>query len=119
MNAKFLAFIFLTILLAFVFELVRRERLTFKYAAGWIMLTLAGIILVLMDQWVSAISAFLGFRVASNFVFFFCVVAGIFVSLFLTIFFCQQNNRNDRIVQKIGLLENEIQELKKNNDLKT
>ena len=38
--------------------------------------------------------------------------AGVFLTLSLTIFLCQQNIRNDQMAQKIGLLEQEVEELK-------
>jgi hypothetical protein len=113
MSAKWLAVLFLLTLLTTVIELVRREQLTFKYALGWIMLSLSGLVLVIFDGLVCAVSKILGFALPSNFVFFTCVVAGIFEALFLTIFLCQQNARNDKLVQKVALLENEVEELKK------
>jgi len=113
MNTKILAFTFLLVVLIFVVELVRRGRLTFKYAFGWILLSLAGLVLVVCDYWVAGLAGFLGFSLPSNFIFFSCVVAGIFMSLFLTIFLCQQNIRNDKIAQKIALLEAEVEKLKK------
>ena len=113
MNTKILAFGFLLWLFIFVIDLVRREQLTFKYAAGWILLSVFGMILVVFDHLVRALATFCGFVLTSNFIFFSCIAAGIFVSLLLTIFLCQQNNRNDRIAQKIGFLEHQIEELKK------
>ena len=38
----------------------------------------------------------------------------VFLSLLLTVFLCQQNRRNDRMAQKIGILELEIKEMKSN-----
>lgn len=117
MNAKWVAVVFLLALLAMVIELVRREKLTFKYAIGWIAIALVGLALVAFDGMVSAISSALGFALPSNFIFFSCIVAGIFEALFLTIFLCQQNARNDHLVQKVTLLENELEEIKKSNCL--
>lgn len=113
MNTKMLAFGFLIWLLVFVIDLVRRERLTFKYAAGWILLAIGGMALVSFDHLIALLSRALGFALPSNFIFFCAVVGGVLMSLFLTLFLCQQNNHNDRMAQKIGLLENEINELKK------
>jgi len=113
MSAKLVAVFFLSALLAMVIELVRREKLTFKYAIGWIAIAAVGLVLVIFDGLVSAISGFLGFTLPSNFIFFSCIAAGIFEALFLTIFLCQQNARNDQLVQKVALLENELEELKK------
>lgn len=111
MNTKYLVFILFLSLLVFVLELVRREKLTFKYAFGWILLSLAGMILTIFHSLLYSFSYLLGFELPSNFIFFSGVVAGIFVTLFLTIFLCQQNSRNDRIAQKLGLLEQAIERL--------
>jgi len=101
-------------ILVLVVELGRRRKLTFKYAIGWILISLLGLLFVVFDRLLSWTSALLGFALPSNFIFFtlFCFFS--FLSLFLTIFLCQQNNRNDIMAQKIGLLELEIKKLKEN-----
>jgi len=96
----------------FVIELVRREKLTFKYAAGWLLLSGAGVVLAIFHEWLDNLSAFLGFALTSNFIFFTMLCGFVFLSLSLTIFLCQQNSRNDRIAQKLGLLEEELALLK-------
>ena len=100
------AAIFLTVV-----ELVRREKLTFKYAFGWLMLSLAALFLAVFDHLIFKVSRSLGFELPSNFIFFTLLVFFVFLSLFLTLFLCQQNNRNDKIAQKIGILEFEIERL--------
>jgi len=99
-------------ILVLVVELGRRRKLTFKYAIGWILISLLGLLFDVFDQLLSWTSALLGFTLPSNFIFFTLICFFIFLSLFLTIFLCQQNNRNDTMAQKIGLLEVEINELK-------
>ena len=113
MPIKLLTVILAVFLLLFVVELVRREKLTFKYAAGWIGVTVLGIILAVFDKFLSGFAAKLGFQLTSNFIFFTVSCGLVFLSLVLTIFLCQQNSRNDRMAQKIGLLENEIKEIRK------
>lgn len=113
MVIKILTAFLATAILIFVIELVRRGKLTFKYAVGWIMISLLGLIFVFFDQWLVAVSYWFGFTLPSNFIFFTLICFFIFLSLFLTIFLCQQNNRNDTMAQKIGLLELEISHLKK------
>jgi len=96
-----------------VLELARRGKLTFKYAIGWIAISLLGIIFIIFDQLLAAVSAWFGFTLPSNFIFFTLFCFFMFLSLFLTIFLCQQNNRNDTMAQEIGLLKLEIARLKK------
>lgn len=113
MNARILAIILAATLLILIIELVRREKLTFKYASGWILAGIAGIAAAIFDQLLYRLAVSLGFQLTSNFIFFIVLCGLIFLSLILTIFLCQQNSRNDRMAQKIGLLEQEIRNLRK------
>lgn len=112
MSARVLSLILAVIFLVLILDFVRREKLTFKYAFGWLCVTLLGILLAVFDKFLYGFSARLGFQLTSNFVFFAVCCGLIFLSLVLTIFLCQQNSRNDRIAQKMALLENEIKDLK-------
>ena len=112
-DVKHLSFIFSLLLCCFVLDLVRREKLTFKYASGWIFLTLLGAFFAICDVWIYRLAAWLGFTLASNFIFFVVLLGCVLWSLVLTIFLCQQNKRNDRMAQTIGLLENELEALKR------
>lgn len=113
MNTKLLAVGVCVAILLFVIELVRREKLTFKYAAGWIVAAVGGALVAFFDQFLAGVSVALGFKLPSNFVFFTILCGFVFLSLLLTIFLCQQNERNDRMAQKIGLLEQEVENLKR------
>ncbi|MCB9772017.1 MAG: DUF2304 domain-containing protein [Candidatus Omnitrophica bacterium] len=113
MNVRFLSILLAVVFFFIVIDLIRREKLTFKYAAGWLSVTFLGIILAVFDKFLSGFATKLGFELTSNFIFFTVSCGLIFLSLVLTIFLCQQNNRNDRMAQKIGLLENEIQKIQK------
>ncbi len=112
MGIKFLTLVILAGILFFVVDLIRRSRLTFKYAVGWIFICLLGIFFVIFDQLLFRLAGWFGFLLPSNFIFFVLLCFFILLSLFLTIFLCQQNSRNDTIAQKIGLLELEIKKLK-------
>ena len=113
MNTRLLSFLLVFLLLLLIIELFRRERLTFKYAAPWILIALLGIVFAKFDAWLHRLADALGFRLASNFIFFSILCGFVFLSLLLTLFLSQQNGRNDKMAQKIGLLEYELEELKK------
>lgn len=112
MNTKLLSITVSFLILFFVIELARREKLSFKYAAAWILISLAALFFAVFDNLLSAVSIHLGFQLTSNFIFFALLCGFVFLSLLLTIFLCQQNNRNDKMAQKLGLLEHEIEKLK-------
>lgn len=107
----------ITILLAlFIFllvvELTRKEKLTFKYAFGWLIVSFLAIVLTIFDQFLFAFAYFVGFELPSNFIFFTLLTGLVFLSLVMTVFLCRQENRNNAMAQKISLLENEIESLK-------
>jgi hypothetical protein len=111
---KILSVGILVIFLLLIIELCRAGKLTFKYALGWLVFAVVGIVGALFDRSVSALAHGLGFMVTSNFIFFSLMVFFIILSLFLTTFLCQQNKRNDIMAQKIAILDLELKELKEN-----
>ena len=113
MNIHAVAIIVSVVIFLFVIDLVRRRRLTFKYAMAWLLVSVGAIFFAVFYHLLYACAAFLCFELPSNFIFFalFCVF--VLLSLLLTVFLCQQNIRNDVMAQKIALLEFELRELKK------
>lgn len=97
-------------------ELVRREKLTFKYAFGWMLMAALAIFFVIFDRILFEFSRWFGFTLPSNFIFFILLFGFVIWSLFLTVFLCQQDTRNDTMAQKIGILEMEIEYLKKKSE---
>ncbi|MEI6438244.1 MAG: DUF2304 domain-containing protein [Candidatus Omnitrophota bacterium] len=112
MGIRTIALLLSSCLFLLVVELVRREKLTFKYAFAWLFFTAVGVLAAAEPRWVFRLAAWLGFELPSNFIFFGLMGIFIFLSLLLTVFLCQQNRRNDRMAQKIGLLGREIEEIR-------
>ena len=112
MGTKTLAAILSFLVMITVIELVRREKLTFKYAVGWLLISFAAIFFAIFNKLLFNISRWFGFELASNFIFFTLLSSFVFLSLLLTTFLCQQNVRNDTMAQKIGILEMELMHLK-------
>jgi hypothetical protein len=116
MTIQMLAVILSLSVLLFVIELVRREKLTFKYAFAWLFFAALGVVFSIFKEPLFALSRWCGFELPSNFIFFGLLCAFVFLSLLLTVFLCQQNRRNDRMAQALGLLELEIGKLKEKLD---
>lgn len=114
MNARLLAAALSLLLFLFVVEMIREERLTFKYAFGWLLAAVIGLLMAVFDRCVVRAAGWFGFELPSNFIFFTGLGVFVFLSLLLTIFLCQQNRRTERLAQKIALLENEVEDLKRN-----
>ena len=70
MGIKWLAFILSMSIFFLVIELVRRERLTFKYAAGWLIASALAVFFSVFHKCLFAIAQFCGFALPSNFIFF-------------------------------------------------
>src|SRR5437867_910091 len=113
MGIKLFALILSVLVLVIAIELVRKERLTFKYAFGWMVMSVLAIFFVIFDNVLFEISRWFGFTLPSNFIFFILFFGFVIWSLFLTVFLCQQDVRNDTMAQKIGILEMEMEYLKK------
>ncbi|MBF0532305.1 MAG: DUF2304 domain-containing protein [Candidatus Omnitrophica bacterium] len=111
MTAKFLAILLSCALLGVVIDLVRREKLLFHYAAGWLAVGLAALFFAIFDGLLGRVAVFCGFILVSNFVFFALLGALVSLSLGMTIFLCRQNKRNNQMAQKIAILEYELQQL--------
>lgn len=109
---KVLSIFITSSVLLLVIELIRREKLTFKYAFGWIIVSILGVFSVVFDELLFKIASLSGFELPSNFIFFVLMAVFVFLSLIMTIFLCQQNERNDLMAQKIGMLELELKKLK-------
>lgn len=118
MSAKLIAVIVSFIILFLIIDLIRREKLTFKYAIGWIFASLIAITFAVFDGLLLKVSTFFGFELPSNFVFFSLIGALTLMTLLMTLFLCQQNRRNDTIAQRISLLELELRQQNKESDQK-
>jgi len=99
--------------LILVLELIREEKFTFKYAFGWIFVALLAIVFTVFDSLFSEIVHFLGFELTKDFVLCLFFAIFVFLSLMMTVFLCQQDKHNDTIAQQLGILEFELEELKK------
>ena len=70
MSAKYVAIIVLVCIFMLILELIRRERLTFKFAFGWMIAVVIGLIIAVADRLFEQLSLILGFELLSNFLFF-------------------------------------------------
>ncbi len=111
MTIKLLTFFLALFIFFVVIELIRQEKLTFKYASGWLFVSFAGVFLTIFDKFLFAVAHWAGFQLTSNFIFFALLSIFVFLSLVLTVFLCQQEHRNNQIAQKIAHLEHQSDDL--------
>ncbi|PIQ86869.1 MAG: hypothetical protein COV74_03290 [Candidatus Omnitrophica bacterium CG11_big_fil_rev_8_21_14_0_20_45_26] len=113
MNVNFFAILSAFLILCLVIELIRQQKMTFKYSLSWLSASLLVIILAFNEKLLAKISTFFGFELLSNFIFFLLLLFFVFLSLRLTIFINEQNNRSETLAQTVGILEHKINELEK------
>ncbi|MFP4472773.1 MAG: DUF2304 domain-containing protein [Candidatus Omnitrophota bacterium] len=108
MTPTVLSMILLVLLLAVILDFIRRDKLTFKYAFGWLTAVVLGLLCAVFQNAFRAGAELLGFVLLSNAIFFFCVFLAVVLGVLLTVFLCQLNRRNEQMAQKIGLLEKRV-----------
>ena len=111
MNTKRLLVASALAILFFVIELIRRQKMTFKYSLFWLASCLAVLFFAWRDQFLIALSQWAGFVLPSNFIFFLLLVFFILLSLFLTLYVNEENNRSETLAQAIALLEHKLNKL--------
>ena len=108
MNIKFLAICISIFIFFLVIELIRREKMTFKYAVLWLFISILGILCAVYEKILFKIAELFGFELPSNFIFFLISAIFVVISLMLTVYVCQQNGRLESMAQKIGIIELEL-----------
>lgn len=98
-------------ILLFVLELIRRQKMTFKYSVTWLGISTVVLILALNPRPLNWVSKWVGFALPSNFIFFLLTVFVILLSLLLTIYANEQNNRSETLAQSIALMEYRMKQL--------
>lgn len=113
MKLKILAIIIAIGIFLIVVNLVRRQKLTFRYAIFWMALSLFAILVSFNENLLFGLARMLGFELPSNFIFFLIGLFFVISSLLLTVYTCQQNSHLETMAQRIGILEYELSEAKK------
>ncbi len=113
MRAQTFAIIISFLILLFVIDSIRRQKMTFKYSALWLGACIAVAFLALNEKLIEKISKIAGFELPSNFIFFLLLSFFVFLSLLLTIYINEQNSRTETLSQAVGALEYKIKKIEK------
>ncbi len=111
MPTKTFAILISIMIFLFVIELIRRQKMTFKYSTFWLSACIIVLFFAVNDECLGKISEMTGFQLLSNFIFFLLLVFFIVLSLLLTIYINEQNNRSETLAQSIGILECKLKQL--------
>ena len=113
MDPKIFALITTSVILILVINLIRRQKMTFKYALAWLVSSALVILFTVQDHWIMALSDWAGFALTSNFIFFLLLIFVIFFSLLLTIHINEQNSRTESLAQAIAKLDHRLKKIEK------
>ncbi|MBU9889690.1 MAG: DUF2304 domain-containing protein [Candidatus Omnitrophica bacterium] len=111
MPSKTFAALMTGAILLYVLNLIRREKMSFKYAAAWLMASFLALFFSIKDDWLGAIASTLGFALPSNFIFFLLLIFVLLFSLLLTRYINEQNSRTEALAQAIAKLDLRLQAL--------
>ena len=115
MQPKIFALITTCFILISVIDLIRRQKMTFKYAIAWLVSSALVIVFTVEDQWIGALAGWAGFALTSNFIFFLLLIFVIFFSLLLTIHINEQNSRTESLAQAIAKLDHRLKKFERDN----
>ena len=113
MHVKTFSILITLMILGLVVDLIRRQKMTFKYAVTWFGGCLAALIFAVNDTLLIKISHWAGFALPSNFIFFLLLVFVMYLSLLLTIYINEQNSRTESLAQAIAALQHRIEKTEK------
>ena len=111
MSVKLFAIGCSVMIFAFVVELIRREKMTFKYALTWLVVSAAVLTFAVFNGVLDRLAHWAGFVLTSNFIFFLLLVFGVLFSLLLTIYANEQNKRTEMLTQALAILEYRLRNL--------
>ena len=113
MHPKMLTLIITSFIMILVINLIRHQKMTFKYALAWLASCTLVIVFTVQDPWIGALAEWAGFALTSNFIFFLLLIFVIFFSLLLTIHINEQNSRTESLAQAIAKLDHRLKKLEK------
>lgn len=101
------------LILVVIFYMIGTKKLDLKYSLSWICLLTISFILDLCPDFLLWLSQLLGIELPSNMVFAFGIFFLSIVVFLLTLSFSRLSNKTKRLIQEIALLQEEVEQLRK------
>ncbi len=98
-------------LLFLIFELVRRRKLTEKYALLWLITGISIFILAVFQNLLDWVTHTLGISMPINTVFFSGIFFLILINIHFSLIISRMTEQNRKIAQKLALLETELRNI--------
>lgn len=94
--------------LAYVLQMVRRDRFLLRYSFAWVVLGILGVIAAIAPDAVIIVSTAIGFEASSSFLFLVCILFLMITSLLFIAALSHQSKMIERLVQEVSLLKMEF-----------
>jgi len=98
-------------ILVLTVELMRRRQLREKYAALWLVISVAALALAFFPQLLTRVADALGFGIPVNLLFFAGFLVLLFVSMQLSLETGRREDETERLAEEVALLRQKVQEL--------
>ncbi len=105
MGVKTFAIVIALTIFILVLELIRRQKMTFKYSLAWLSVSLTVVFFAFNENVLFGLAKRVGFQLPSNFIFFSLLVFFVFLTLLLTLYINEQNTKTEKLAQSLGILE--------------
>ena len=102
------------LLILLILELIRRKKLKEKYALLWLFSSFSMLILSIWRDLLEKFSYLVGIAYAPATLFLFIILFGLMLFLHFSVIVSILSEKIKKLTQKIGLLEKEIKDLRKN-----
>lgn len=110
MSLSITTIVFILFLLVIILYLLRQNRISIKYSIMWIFMILVAFIVLIIPNFLTIISKFLGFELVSNMILCIFIVILLLISIALTVMITDQKKKITRLIQEIGILKKNMED---------
>ena len=104
--------VFLIAILSIILYLLRRDRISIKYAIFWIFMILIAFIILIIPDLLKIISSTLGFELISNMVLCVFIVLLLLITIALTVMITDQKKKLTNLIQEVGIFKKNMEDKK-------
>ncbi len=101
------------IMVSFIFSMIRRRRLREEYSLLWIVGSIVMVVFILWRDLLDILAGYLGIFYPPNVLLMIGLFFGVLMFLHFTLVISRQADDNKRLVQRMALLQNRIEELER------
>lgn len=108
---KIVSISFLVILIIVILSLLKKDRITIKYAIVWLFPSIILLIFTLIPGFLNWTTKLLGFQTASNMVFALLIALLLMISIVLTVIVSNQKNQIRKLIQEVSILQKKVKNI--------